>query len=133
MRTATTYYRPTNGEETIGLLAETFDALRQDARVVDNDGLPLADIEAAEKRYASLIPAQHEVDWGMRIDAGWTRDEILIVNGLLTRACVRLLALQSTTPLSGTRATLERDAARYDALRLRWWALLSEDGSNVGG
>jgi hypothetical protein len=128
---ATTFYRPTNAEETAGLIAETRNAVIHDGRVAeaviaqdealflgkaDKDGSPT---ERAGRMLRRVLPGHESQDMhDLRVSVGWTALEIRRVAAALNIATDTLLCARPM--LSGTLVTLAHDADRYRALAERW-------------
>lgn len=138
---STVLYRPHTAEETMGLIAETLDALL-DAR---GDGIIYAalkqwgweppegehDANTLRSALRYLLPCDGFGDPSFRIDHGWTTDEIAKVIVLLRMLAESLrgaaafaLKMKSNPPgvsmLAGTAETLMRDADKIDRIVERW-------------
>ena len=135
---STVLYRPHTAEETIGLIAETLDAMldgRTDDFVYGKlrawGEMPEGEHDASTLRTALryLLPTKGVADSRFRIDHGWTTDEITQIIALLRTQAESLrgaaaFALkmksnpqgvlksnpQGVSMLSGTAETLMRDA-----------------------
>lgn len=126
---STVLYRPHTAEETIGLIAETLDALldgRTDDFVYGKlrawGEMPEGEHDASTLRTALryLLPTKGVADSRFRIDHGWTTDEITQIIALLRTQAESLRGAAATAMLSGTAETLIRDADKIDRLIERW-------------
>lgn len=127
---STTLYRPHTYDETMGLIAETLDALldgRTDGVVYDalrewDSELPEHQFDAGTLRTALryLLPSKGVADSRLRVEHGWTTDEITQIIALLriTAKALRGAAPHALNP--GTTLTLVRDADKINRLIERW-------------
>lgn len=132
-------FRPESGEETRGLLAETWSAILLDSRAaevacsqanqeeIEPDRSPA---ENAIRIWHQLIPDSRSEWLEMRVQYGWTRDEVRCVANLISRVYNEFLRLSADEGTwAATRISLKRQAENICALYERWLDFIGEVGS----
>lgn len=130
----TVMYRLDDGEETLGIIYETWGKVLMDSRLGEvalklrpspknEDSSTTAEVI---RLWQDVIPNEGSGWLPVRMMYGWTREEILEIATLVGEGVNELLWLSQTAVLDGTRESLKRNAEQLRALYTRWLDIIGE-------